>query len=85
MDEPSKFLPIDIPAAALARWMAQAERLAKVDAAVLTELRDLERDRTPWRLERCARAARWLETIADEPYRAAARALATELERISQK
>lgn len=75
---------VEIPAGVLARWRDQAEWLATIEPLVLMEIRDLDHDCTRHRLRRCAKAARWLATIADEPYRGGARALAVELEAMSQ-
>jgi hypothetical protein len=75
--------PIDIPRADLARWKAAGQRLKKVASAVLVELSDLHTDPSKKRLWRAAKAARYAASIADEPLKTEAEALADELEQRS--
>ena len=74
---------IEIPAADLARWEAAAERLQQVTPAVLLEVSDLHADPCKHRLGRAANAARYAASIADEPLKTEAIALAEELEQRS--
>jgi hypothetical protein len=71
---------LDIPAADLARWEAVAERLQPVTPAVLLEVSDLHADPCKHRLGRAANAARYAASIAHEPLKTEAVALAEELE-----
>jgi hypothetical protein len=74
---------IEIPAADLARWEAVAERLLSVTPAVLLEVSDLWADPSKHRIGRAANAARFAASIADEPLKTEAVALAEELEQRS--
>jgi hypothetical protein len=64
----------------LARWEATAERLESVTSAVLVEIVDLYADPCKLRLSRSAKAARYAASIAEEPLKTEAVALAEELE-----
>jgi hypothetical protein len=75
---------IDIPAADLARWEAAAERLQPVTPAVLLEVSDLHADPCKHRLGRAANAARYAASIADEPLKTEAVALAEEFRQKGQ-
>ena len=70
---------IDIPAADLARWEAEGRRLEPVTPAVLVEISDLHTDPRKHRLHCAAVAARYAASIADEPLKTEAIALAEEL------
>jgi hypothetical protein len=74
---------IDIPAADLARWEALGCRLAAVTPAVFVEVSELRNDPCKHRIGRAANAARYTASIADEPLKTEAVALAEELERRS--
>jgi hypothetical protein len=74
---------IDIPAADLDRWEAAAERLQIVTPSVLLEVSDLWANPCKHRLGRAANAARHAASIADEPLKTEAVALAEELEQRS--
>lgn len=84
LHEPAHLQPVSLPADTLARWREQAEWIAKVETCVLVEVLDLAHDCTPRRLRRCAKAARYVEFIAEEPYRGGARARAVELEELDR-
>lgn len=71
---------IDIPTADLARWEVAGKRLLDVTPEVLAALSDLHSDPCLHRIWRAANAARYAATIADEPLRTEAVALAEELE-----
>lgn len=71
---------IDIPAADLARWEAAGRHLKPVTSAVLVEISDLQTDPCKRRIWRAANAARYAASIADEPLKTEAVALAEELE-----
>ena len=74
---------IDIPATDLERWEAVAERLLPVTPAVLLEVSDLWADPCKHRIGRAANAARFAASIAEEPLKTEAVALAEELEQRS--
>lgn len=83
-DLPEHLRPIEIPAPTLRRWLDVARILAQSESAVLLEVQGLHGDQTPHRLQRCIKAARWVEKVAPEPYRTGARMLADEIERTRQ-
>jgi len=74
---------IDISAADLARWEATAKDLEPLAPALLIEVSNLHTDPCKHRLGRAANAARYAASIADEPLRTEAVALAEELEQRS--
>jgi hypothetical protein len=74
---------IDIPGAELARWEAAGRRLETIIPAVLAEVSHLHTDPCLHRIRRAAVAARYAASIADEPFKTEAVALAEELERRS--
>ena len=74
---------IDIPAADLTRWEAVAQRLQPVTPAVLLKVSDLHADPCKHRIGRAANAARYAASIAEEPLKTEAVALAEELEQRS--
>ena len=74
---------ITIAAADLARWEATARRLEPQATAPLVAVSALRKDPCKFRLYRAGCAARYAASIADEPLRTEALALAEELEQRS--
>ena len=71
---------IEIPAADLARWEAAAKRLVNITPDVVTAISGVHADPCLHRIWRAANAARYAATIADEPLKTEAIALAEDLE-----
>lgn len=80
MATPEHLREVTVPPHVLERWKDSAAYLAKVNAALLPEVRTLEWDCTPHSLMRCAMAARYIAASEAEPYAGAAKALAAEFE-----
>ena len=74
---------IQIPAVDFARWEAAGLRLETMAPEVLVEISGLSAAPCKNRLLRVARAARYAASIADEPLKTEAIALAEELEQRS--
>ena len=72
--------PVDIPADKLRAWREQAAALHHLSGAVTLELHDLDLDPCPHRVRRAAKAARYVQSIAEEPQKTMAVALAEQLE-----
>lgn len=85
-DLPPHLIPVEIPPATLRRWIEVAMYIARAEPVVFDEVQALRHDATPHRLQRCIKAARWVEkAVDDEGCRIHARRLADEMEHMRQE
>ena len=72
--------PIDIESRRLARWIDACRHIGAPAGGLLEELHGLTTDPTRHRLQRCAKAARYAESVSTGEQKLIANAAAAELE-----